>query len=686
MSSTISQIQLEILSLDDGFDPSQFSSDVKQRVKQLRVEVADTAQIGRLLQYDMEVLETRVFNRYASSEAKATGSVQQEAEPRPIQIDKTSLQLHGKFLSMLQSKTKSLADIAHSCNLAELDQFLDIVSSNIYGNQFNQHEEQLWLLTFLQVLARQYESTPQLSSMLRSNSAAPRMMTAFAQRIPGQSYLREVLSPVLDKVLSSDENLDISPLSIYYELKDAGEVSPHQTFNIHSAEDHEDYHRINAIAERRYEKLKELVTLLLQTIFSSVDRVPYGMRWMTKQIRILARVRFEDASEQQVSSLLVGTFFLRFINPAILFPAKYCEYDSPLTGTAKRNSTMLAKVVQMIANKTSHNKKIFTVDMKAFLDSFHDQIETFLEKLCDVGDFFHHEQLDHYLSFVSSANQILMKPKQLEFVKAMIVKYLPDSNELKPMIAELEDLGDSDTAVRFSLPYDVQGVWWPLYFEASQKLIGFLVTKSVLVDGYWTNQSSTNLSPEEIMTSAAATIKASAYNRAKAAFESIKAHEELLSILLDEVHLELLRLGSYPSHLNQEELKLEHALSVVNYRNEYLQTQIQFLQTYLRGHKRSSKPQSPITSIILSPNEMHTNKVLQYWTFEPHLWPMLYFQLRKTGDCFTLSLHFRERLPPLIIVTFTIPTLLTLEEDVINLRCLKLARDPLINMLQSRFV
>ncbi|PRT53183.1 GTPase-activating protein [Wickerhamiella sorbophila] len=661
------------------------TEDVKQTIEELKLKVTDTAQINRLLQCDMEVLEKRVFNRYASSEVKAARTAQQDIGSDQIHIGESSLRLHGRFLGLLQSNTQYLADLAHRCSLSEIDEFLEILCSNIYGNQFNQHEEQLWLLTFLQVLARQFESTREFSSLLRSNSAAPRMMTSFAQRIPGQSYLREVLTPMLEKVLEIEESLDIGPLSIFNELREAGDVSS-DPFNLHAAEEHPDYGRINEVAEKRYSKLKELIMTLLQSIFSSVDQVPYGMRWISKQIDLLARLRFQQASKQQTSSLLVGTFFLRYINPAILFPEKYLELKAPLTATAKRNLTVLARVIQMIANQTSQHKKIFIVNMRPFLQSLQGGIASFFENLCNVPDFFHYEQLDHYLSFVSSDNQIIMKPKKLENLKKLVAKYPPRSEALKRSFEDLEDLEVTSDPVMFNLSYEVAKVWWPIKFERSEELAGFLVAKSVLVDGFWANESSTSLAPDEIIASTANSYKRDVYKAAKTAFEEIRTKENLLNVLLDEVHLEVLRLGPYSVHLDQEVLKLEHALSVAKERNMYLRTQIKFLQKYLRASKHSMKHHSPITNVVLSANELHMNKILQYWTFEPHLWPMLYFQLRKTNHNFTLALHFRERLPPLLTFTFTLPDLLTLEEDTINLRCLKLARVPLINMLQRRLL
>lgn len=129
---------------------------------------------------------------------------------------------------------------------------------------------------------------------------------------------------------------------------------------------------VQNIIAPRLTMLMEIANSFLLTIIDSIDSVPYGIRWICKQIRSLTRVRssatcslvvdsrdsvqrkYPDASEYAICSLIGGFFFLRFINPAIVTPQAYMLIDSlPASAKHPRRTLTLASLLTRGCSNTA---------------------------------------------------------------------------------------------------------------------------------------------------------------------------------------------------------------------------------------------------------------------------------------------------------------------------------------------
>ena len=116
---------------------------------------------------------------------------------------------------------------------------------------------------------------------------------------------------------------------------------------------------VQAIIAPRLTMLMEIANSFLVTIIESMDNVPYGIRWICKQIRSLTRVRamisaresnqcifdlkrkYPEASDYAICSLIGGFFFLRFINPAIVTPQAYMLVEGVPAKHPRRTLTLV---------------------------------------------------------------------------------------------------------------------------------------------------------------------------------------------------------------------------------------------------------------------------------------------------------------------------------------------------------
>lgn len=99
---------------------------------------------------------------------------------------------------------------------------------------------------------------------------------------------------------------------------------------------------VQAIIAPRLTMLMEIASSFLVTIIESLETVPYGIRWICKQIRSLTRRKYPDATDYAICSLIGGFFFLRFINPAIVTPQAYMLVEGVPAKHPRRTLTLVS--------------------------------------------------------------------------------------------------------------------------------------------------------------------------------------------------------------------------------------------------------------------------------------------------------------------------------------------------------
>lgn len=123
---------------------------------------------------------------------------------------------------------------------------------------------------------------------------------------------------------------------------------------------------VQAIITPRLTMLMEIANSFLLTIIDSLESVPYGIRWICKQIRSLTKVttvypgntnvtdyplfqrKYPDATDYAICSLIGGFFFLRFINPAIVTPQAYMLVDGVPAKYPRRTLTLVSRTIQFV--------------------------------------------------------------------------------------------------------------------------------------------------------------------------------------------------------------------------------------------------------------------------------------------------------------------------------------------------
>ena len=274
------------------------------------------------------------------------------------------------------------------------------------------------------------------------------MMTTYTRRGPGQSYLKTVLADRINGLIElKDLDLEINPLKVYERMieqieEDTGNLPASLPRGV-TAEQAAENAQVQAIIEPRLTMLMEIANGFLTTIIEGLEETPYGIRWICKQIRSLTKRKYPDANDQVICTLIGGFFFLRFINPAIVTPKSYMLIDGTPAERPRRTLTLIAKMLQNLANKPSYAKEPYMAKLQPFIQHNKERVNKFMLDLCEVQDFYESLEMDNYVALSKKDLELSITLNEVYATHALLEKHSGELNkdENSHLAVILNDLG-----------------------------------------------------------------------------------------------------------------------------------------------------------------------------------------------------------------------------------------------------
>ncbi|ESO97611.1 hypothetical protein LOTGIDRAFT_104331 [Lottia gigantea] len=242
-----------------------------------------------------------------------------------------------------------------------------------------------------------------MQTLFRGNSLASKIM-AYCFRFYGQTYLRELLQPLILEMFRMDaENRTM------YEIDPA---------RLESGENIED-NKMN---------LLNITQKVFNAIVESAPKFPPKLRSMCHTLYQVVTQRFQQSSADSVWTVIGTVIFLRFINPAIVSPYESGIVEEEPTSRMKRGLTLMCKIMQNIANHLLFTKEQHMPAFNEFLKSNFDAGRRFFTEIasdCETLD-----TGNHSLSFINDAN-VLALHRLLWNNQEKIGDYLSSSRDHK---------------------------------------------------------------------------------------------------------------------------------------------------------------------------------------------------------------------------------------------------------------
>lgn len=566
--------------------------------------------------------------------------------------------------------------------MTEIDSLLQTVMFTIYGNQYESREEHLLLTMFQSVLTYQFDNTPEYSSLLRANTPVSRMMTTYTRRGPGQSYLKVVLQDKINQLIEEkNEDLEINPLKVYGRMIEQDQEA---TGNVPSdlpkgvtAEEAAENRRVQATIAPRLKKLMEIATIFLETIIEGLDETPYGIRWICKQIRSLSKRKYPDAQDQTICTLIGGFFFLRFINPAIVTPRSYMLIDGTPAEHPRRTLTLIAKMLQNLANKPSYAKEPYMAKLQPFIHKNKERVNKFMLDLCEVQDFYESLEMDNYVALSKKDLELTISLNEVYATHSLLEKHSTalardnDSHlnlllhELGPAPAQLPRKENRAINLPLFSKWETAVEDLTAALDITQEEVYFMEAKATFVQIMRSLPQNSSVLRRPLRLDRVAETAATLKNNQIMVKKGIRSMELLsqlqelgvvdksdqFSLLRDEVEQELVHLGSLKEKVTEETKKLEEVFRTIHDHNSYLVGQLETYKSYLHnvrsqseGKTRKQQKQQMLGPYKFTHQQLEKEGVIQKSNVPDNRRANIFFNFTSPlPGTFVISLHYKGK-------------------------------------------
>lgn len=686
-----------------------------------------------VLEKDVRYLDSRIAlliqNRMALEEQNEVASHLEDAAELQEGFfpNDEKTQKYGNLLFLLQSEPRHIAHLCRLVTMTEIDSLLQTVMFTIYGNQYESREEHLLLTMFQSVLTYQFDNTPEYSSLLRANTPVSRMMTTYTRRGPGQSYLKVVLQDKINQLIDlKDVDLEINPLKVYgrmvEQIQEArGDVPPDLPKGV-TAEEAADNRQVQAIITPRLKKLMEIATSFLETIIEGLDETPYGIRWICKQIRSLSKRKYPDAQDQTICTLIGGFFFLRFINPAIVTPRSYMLIDGTPADHPRRTLTLIAKMLQNLANKPSYAKEPYMAKLQPFIHKNKESVNKFMLDLCEVQDFYESLEMDNYVALSKKDLELTISLNEVYATHSLLEKHSTalardnDSHlnhllhELGPAPAQLPRKENRAINLPLFSKWETAVEDLTAALDITQEEVFFMEAKATFVQIMRSLPQNSSVLRRPLRLDRVAETAATLKNNQIMVKKGIRSMELLsqlqelgvvdksdqFSLLRDEVEQELVHLGSLKEKVTEETKKLEEVFRTIHDHNSYLVGQLETYKSYLHnvrsqseGKTRKQQKQQILGPYKFTHQQLEKEGVIQKSNVPDNRRANIFFNFTSPlPGTFVISLHYKGRNRGLLELDLKLDDLLEMQKDnqeALDLEYVQFNVPKVLALLNKRF-
>ncbi|EED23906.1 GTPase activating protein Sar1, putative [Talaromyces stipitatus ATCC 10500] len=732
---SVTAFYLSMSAKDKDLEISDDLARAQKHLRELKAKISSQSKKNFVLEKDVRYLDSRIAlliqNRMALEEQNEISSrLEESLESSQVGYfpNDEKTQKYGNLLFLLQSEPKHIAHLCRLVSMSEIDSLLQTVMFVIYGNQYESREEHLLLTMFQSVLTYQFDNTPEYSSLLRQNTPVSRMMTTYTRRGPGQSYLKNILADQINSLIElQDVDLEINPLKVYESMvqqieEDTGRLPDYLPKSV-TAEVAAENEQVQAIIEPRLKMLTDIANAFLTTIIDGLEKAPYGIRWICKQIRSLSRRKYPDAQDQTICTLIGGFFFLRFINPAIVTPRSYMLIDSVPSDKPRRTLTLIAKMLQNLANKPSYAKEPYMAKLQPFIHQNKERVNKFMLDLCEVQDFYESLEMDNYVALTKRDLELQISLNEVYATHSLLERHsaaLAASDQHSHLQSILQELGPAPP----QLPRkDNRQINLPLFskwetsvddltaaLDITQEEIYFMEAKSTFVqilralpEGSKVLQRPLRL---DRIAEAAATLKNDAVMVRKGirTMELLSQLQEMgvidrsdeFGLLRDEVEQELVHLGSLKEKVLEETKQLDEVFRTIRDHNAYLVGQLETYKSYLHnvrsqseGKSRKQQKNQELGPYKFTHQQLEKEGVIRKSNVPENRRANIFFMFRSPlPGTFVISLHYKGRARGLLELDLKLDDLLEMQKDNqedLDLEYVQFNVSKVLTLLNKRF-
>ncbi|NXK92531.1 IQGA2 protein, partial [Formicarius rufipectus] len=363
------------------------------------------------------VLHSKKLNKKSKSQLEEMVTVDKQGIKGLSKERRKKLEAYQHLFYLLQTNPTYLAKLIFQMPQNKSTKFMDTVIFTLYNYASNQREEYLLLKLFKTALEEEITSkVDQIQDIVTGNPTVIKMVVSFNRGARGQNTLRQLLAPVVKEIMD-DKSLVIntSPVDVYKAWVNQLEMQTGEAsklpYDVTTEQALTHTEVINKL-ESSIQSLRAVTDKVLASIFSSLNMMPYGMRYIAKVLKSSLHEKFPDATEDELLKIVGNLLYYRYMNPAIVAPDGFDIIDMTAGGQIhpdqRRNLGCVAKVLQHAAsNKLFEGESEHLSSMNTYLSQTYQKFRNFFQAACDVPEPEEKFNIDEYSDMVTLSKPVI---------------------------------------------------------------------------------------------------------------------------------------------------------------------------------------------------------------------------------------------------------------------------------------
>lgn len=417
-------------------DQSDLDFQEELEVARLREEVVTKIRANQQLEKDLNLMDIKIgllvknritledvishskkLNKKKGGEIEILTNTDNQGIKSLSKERRKTLETYQQLFYLLQTKPSYLAKLIFQMPQNKSTKFMDTVIFTLYNYASNQREEYLLLKLFKTALEEEIKSkVDQVQDIVTGNPTVIKMVVSFNRGARGQNSLRQLLAPVVKEIIE-DKALIINtnPVEVYKAWVNQLETQTGEASKLPydvTTEQALTYPEVKNKLEASIENLRKVTDKVLSSIISSLDLLPYGLRYIAKVLKNSIREKFPDATEEELLKIVGNLLYYRYMNPAIVAPDGFDIIDMTAGGqinsNQRRNLGSVAKVLQHAAsNKLFEGENEHLSSMNNYLSETYQEFRKYFQEACDVHEPEEKFNMDKYTDLVTVSKPVI---------------------------------------------------------------------------------------------------------------------------------------------------------------------------------------------------------------------------------------------------------------------------------------
>ncbi|XP_054434480.1 ras GTPase-activating-like protein IQGAP2 [Pteronotus mesoamericanus] len=452
-------------------DQSDLDFQEELEVAQLRGEVVTKIRGTQQLEKDLNLMDIKIgllvknritledvishrtkLNKKKGGEMQILNNTDNQGIKSLSKERRKTLETYQQLFYLLQTNPLYLAKLIFQMPQNKSTKFMDTVIFTLYNYASNQREEYLLLKLFKTALEEEVKSkVDQVQDIVTGNPTVIKMVVSFNRGARGQNTLRQLLAPVVKEIID-DKSLVINtnPVEVYKAWVNQLETQTGEASNLPydvTAEQALTYPEVKSKLEASNESLRRVTDKVLNSIISSLDLLPYGLRYIAKVLKNSIHEKFPDATEDELLKIVGNLLYYRYMNPAIVAPDGFDIIDMTAGGQInsdqRRNLGTVAKVLQHAAsNKLFEGENEHLASTNNYLSDTYQKFRKYFKEACDVPEPEEKFNMDKYTDVVTVSKPVIyISIEEIISTHSLLLEHqdaiAPDKNDLLNELLEL---------------------------------------------------------------------------------------------------------------------------------------------------------------------------------------------------------------------------------------------------------